>query len=363
VFDDVRFHSYKCLADVTIELGRMTLLVGANASGKSSVLDGLHLLCELGAGTPPDAVFSGLRAPGRLRTYGHADPLRIEASTKSGLSLAVEVVEPLNAETAFVEFAPEGGGTRSSRTEVDPDDPAKFVRDLTALGLSFAVRLRLDSAQVARFALDSKEPRVELDGAGTAAVIAWLAEQRAPELDAIEADLRRVVPRARRLVPERVEQKLLSFSKAPPRKLLGRQFALEMDGGAKIPADLLSEGTLLTIGLLTVLHGTPAPRLVLLDDFDRALHPTAQKQLVACVKDMLARQTDLQFVCTTHSPYVLDLFEAEDVRVLRADAQGFTRARRLTEHPEWAAWKETLKPGEFWSYVGEDWLDAPADGG
>jgi hypothetical protein len=49
--------------------------------------------------------------------------------------------------------------------------------------------------------------------------------------------------------------------------------------------------------------------------------------------------------------------------VLRADAQGLTRARRLTEHSEWAVWKETLKAGEFWSHVGEDWLDAPADGG
>ena len=47
MFDAVRFQSYKCLADVTIELGRMTLLVGANASGKSSVLDGLDLLCRL----------------------------------------------------------------------------------------------------------------------------------------------------------------------------------------------------------------------------------------------------------------------------------------------------------------------------
>jgi predicted ATP-binding protein involved in virulence len=101
---------------------------------------------------------------------------------------------------------------------------------------------------------------------------------------------------------------------------------------------------------------------VLLDDFDRALHPMAQRQLVTCVKDMLEQRADLQFVCTTHSPYVLDLFDAEDVRVLRADQRGLTQARRLTEHPEWKDWKETLKAGEFWSYVGEDWLDASTDG-
>src|SRR5262249_28748319 len=155
------------------------------------------------------------------------------------------------------------------------------------------------------------QPRVEHDGAGTAAVIAWLAEQRDGRLDDIEKDLRRVVPRARRLVPRRAQS----------RQHLGRLFALEMEGAKEpIPAGLLSEGTLLTIGLLTVLHGRPVPRLVLLDDFDRALHPKAQEQLVACVKAMLEHDADLQFVCTTHSPYVLDLFDADQVHVLRADA-------------------------------------------
>lgn len=46
--------------------------------------------------------------------------------------------------------------------------------------------------------------------------------------------------------------------------------------------------------------------------------------------------------------------------MLRTDAEGLTHARKLTDHPEWAEWKGTLKAGEFWSYVGEDWLEAPA---
>jgi hypothetical protein len=356
MFEAVRFLSYKCLADVTIELGRMTLLVGANASGKSSVLDGLHLLCQLGVpradeskayGYRPGAVFSGPHSAERLRTFGHTGPLRIEASagqgevTRVALAVAAEPASSSAGVSFTVQVELPGESRRSITVPPNPSGTSTFFQDLETRGFGRAVRLRLDSAKVAGFAPDSKQPRVEHDGAGTAAVIAWLAERRAPELDAIEADLRRVVPRARRLVPERAE----------PEGRLGRLFKLEMEGGAEVPADLLSEGTLLTIGLLTVLHGSPAPRLVLLDDFDRALHPKAQAQLV--------QRTDLQFVCTTHSPYVLDLFEAEDVRVLRADAQGFTRARKLTEHPEWVEWKETLKAGEFWSYVGEDWLDGP----
>jgi predicted ATPase len=365
MFDAVRFQSYKCLADVTIELGRMTLLVGANASGKSSVLDGLDVLaqvCEvqLGEGASGtsrlDVLFSGARSPRRLRTHGRGGALRVEASTGRGedrkVALAVEA-EPGSRDRIVLEVAGKGTGTRSLKNTDQPKATMAFFRDLDEQGIGYAIRLRLDSARVAGFAPDSRFPFVDFDGAGTATVIAWLAEQRAPELDAIESDLRRVVPRARRLHPKRAEEK----------GHLGRLFELEMEGDAKIPADLLSEGTLLTIGLLTVLHGRPSPKLILLDDFDRALHPKAQKQLVACVKDMLDQHPDLQFVCTTHSPYVLDLFEAEDVRVLRADAQGLTQAKKLSDHPEWSEWKASLKPGEFWTYVGEDWLDGGAEAG
>ncbi|WP_437958321.1 AAA family ATPase [Sorangium sp. So ce119] len=360
MFDAVRFQSFKCLADVTIELGRMTLLVGANASGKSSVLDGLHLLCQLGAPTAdkPDpstsragVVFSRAFSPARLRTWGQEGSVRIEGSAGGVTALAVDA-KP-GSDDAEARFLVEFGAVGKAARIVLPADYRNadtFFRQLDRRGFGHVVRLRLDASKVADFAKDAARPRVEHDGAGTAAVLAWLAEQRSPALDAIEADLRKVVPRARRFHLSRAEQG----------NDLGRLFALEMDSGARIASDLLSEGTLLTIGLLTVLHQPPVPRLVLLDDFDRALHPTAQKQLVLCVKSMLDRHPELQFVCTTHSPYVLDLFDAEDVRVLRTDAKGFTQARKLTDHPEWAEWKGTLKAGEFWSYVGEDWLDAPA---
>lgn len=365
MFDAVRFQNYKCLADVTIELGQMTLLVGANASGKSSVLDGLYLLCQLAvrqSGEPHPmhrvgTVFSGSNSPERLRTSGRTTAIRIEASIDKDASrtvaLAVTAERPpgSNGVGFVVDMGFEDGSSRSVSGSSMPPDVHAFFRDLEGRGFGQVVRLRLDAGKVAGFAPDSEQPRVDHDGAGTAAVIAWLAEQRDGRLDDIEKDLRRVIPRARRLVPRRAQRE----------QQLGRLFALEMDGAKEpIPADLLSEGTLLTIGLLTVLHGRPTPKLVLLDDIDRALHPIAQKQLVACVKAMLEQHRDLQFVCTAHSPYVVDLFDADDVRVLRADAQGFAHARKLSEHPEWAKWKETLVPGEFWSYVGEDWLDAPA---
>jgi hypothetical protein len=42
----VAIHNFKCLRDVTIQLERFTVFVGPNASGKSSILQALDLLCR-----------------------------------------------------------------------------------------------------------------------------------------------------------------------------------------------------------------------------------------------------------------------------------------------------------------------------
>ncbi|MCB9703306.1 MAG: ATP-binding protein [Myxococcales bacterium] len=69
-----------------------------------------------------------------------------------------------------------------------------------------------------------------------------------------------------------------------------------------VPADLLSEGTVLALGLLTKLREPRRPRLVLLDDIERGLHIGAQVELVKVLKALLERESDLQIICSTHSP-------------------------------------------------------------
>jgi AAA15 family ATPase/GTPase len=46
MIDLVHFENFKSLQDVTLDLGRLTALVGANGCGKSSVLQAMHLLSQ-----------------------------------------------------------------------------------------------------------------------------------------------------------------------------------------------------------------------------------------------------------------------------------------------------------------------------
>jgi len=54
MIDRIHFENLKSLASVTLDLGRFTALVGANGCGKSSVLQGLHLLSQTGLKKPAD---------------------------------------------------------------------------------------------------------------------------------------------------------------------------------------------------------------------------------------------------------------------------------------------------------------------
>ena len=129
-----------------------------------------------------------------------------------------------------------------------------------------------------------------------------------------------------------------------------------MSSGESIPAHAISEGTMLTVGLLAVLYNPRKPNLVLLDDIEQGLHPRAQRELVTVLKQIIHQNLDLQILFSTHSPYVLDELETSQVHILTSTNSGYTIAKRLDEHPdaEWA--KQTLTTGEFWDAEGDSWV-------
>jgi predicted ATP-binding protein involved in virulence len=117
----------------------------------------------------------------------------------------------------------------------------------------------------------------------------------------------------------------------------------------------------LALGLLTKLHEPERPRLVLLDDIDRGLHIEAQSRLVEVLRELLELDPELQIVCTTHSPYLLDRFDPSEVRVLGLDADRCTQASPLTAHPDFDKWKFGTQTGELWAALGSAWVAGPEE--
>lgn len=211
-----------------------------------------------------------------------------------------------------------------------------------------------------------EEPaRLAWDGGGLASVLADMALRTPEVFQGIQEAAREVVPALERirLRPAKVYPSADETSERHAPWFPGHQVVLDFKGAPDVMAPLASEGTLLTIGLLTALHAEPQPRLILLDDVDQALHPRAQGELVAQIRRVLAERPDLQIVATSHSPYLLDHFSPEEVLITATRPDGSTACASLSQHPDLARWQDTAKTGELWSFVGEDWVLAPAERG
>ena len=347
---------FKSLNDVQIELRKFNVLVGANGSGKTNILEGLFRLSQLRF-KKPATIFSGRQTLRDLATQGAEGKvkLRIDADTEGAVFLEYEGV-PLPDEPAIhtvrVKYGEETVVYEYSLGPVD-GPPLRDSPILRAFGGT--ILLRLDAYQLARPHISTSVlPRLQYNGRGLPSVLADLAATDPERLDRIFRATREIVPAFERARMPKQEV----FYRKQGEKTSGFGHRLELQlHGRWLDAGLASEGTLLVLGLMTIVHGLTSTRLLLMDDIDRALHPRAQRSLVK----QLAELTDegLQLVCTTHSPILLDAVDPEDVIVVRASPQnGFTRAKRLVEHQAWAKWRDSMTAGEFWSYVGEDWLEA-----
>ncbi|MBK8099928.1 MAG: ATP-binding protein [Planctomycetes bacterium] len=352
------------------------MIVGANGIGKSSVLEGIDLLLAAPAlNVDPqqhlETLFAERFAPKELVSRPGDTTFRLEARVDTdalGFSARLRTDTP---RPDFLFHLTRGGTTR----ELLPSENAApaallefFVRS-TSKSLQPAVLLALDTATLASpDHIEGDQPTIAADGNGLASTLTALIAARDPTFARIEEDLTRVIPSARRIRTQ--PKQIARFENIPVqvdgestfvrsrRSVPGNRLEVEWEGVGWIPAHQLSQGTLLVLGLIAVLR-TRRPRLLLLDDLDRGLHPIAQRQLVALLRHLQAENSDLQIVCTAHSPFVLDELRPEEVWIAGAAAPGATLIRRLDRHPNWQKRAGYLHPGEFWSAVGEGWVGNP----
>lgn len=375
MLDRVSFKNFKSLQDVTIDLSPLTVLVGPNGSGKSSVLAGIHLLSQLGRSRPTKPsrwgrfglTFSGPRDPRRLVRKTISE-LVLAIRDTSGDEFTLTIHLPVR-DLDEIEFRVDVAGPRGRLHTAVPDDTdSDSVLDHPRVQhFASAVYLHLDATVLTRTSTTDEElPRMAADGEGLASTLAWLAGAKPDTLAAIASDLAEVVPGVKRILVhrERIVDRVMEkvdidgqpIWRPVDRPRIGDRFSIEFTNGSEVPADLLSEGTVLALGLLTKLREPQRPRLFLLDDIDRGLHIEAQARLVATLRSLMQREPDLQIVCSTHSTYLLNLFQPSEVRVLALDADRATHARPLTAHPEFATWKYGTQTGELWAALGSAWV-------
>lgn len=376
-----RVQNYKALRDVTVELTPVHVLIGPNDSGKTSVLEALAALSR-STDHQLAAAFLGNWNGRQLVWRGEADlpvvmTVEVEtAPTPVTYSLAVtfpesgrvahrqgEWISPPLGDKAIQ--LPPYGTNGSSLAHLD-----QLASQLgEGLALARSIREALRGVQFYRWnprflalpaAPDSaRQFQMDTSGFGLALVLDDLLGYDRERFTSLENRFRGVFPEIKsiKLLRELGYRAPVDPSKSIPllQQSEGKGLHFEFaPTGRILPASQVSDGVLLILAYLTVLHLPDPPRLLLVEEPENGIHPKRIEDVLRLLRDLVSEQGKTQVVMTTHSPYVVDLFAPEEVTLCRRDAGGATVAHRLSNSRTVREQLDVFSLGEIWTAEGED---------
>ena len=365
----LRLIDFKNFADETLRMGPFTVIVGANASGKSNLRDAFRLLHGIGRGyNLADAVGGRYGAGGQVEwnqvrgAFGEiirfgqsAFRLRVEAggmdnffrelsylvkiSTDDGQAgtfrVTREELERRYLEPIYTSHPPQPdpvrkqdddehlllrmvktGGQRKygARIAVRPDQPALTqIREHKRMAKFYklAVAQMIDVLGAMRF-LDLSPESMRQPAFPGQTILGDSGENLPAVLKEICADQDRretLAEWTRELTPMDVRD--FEFPTDPT---TGKaQLAFRESTGREVSAWVASDGTLRFLAMLAALLGANPARLYFFEEIDNGIHPSRLRLLVELIERCTA-ENGVQVVATTHSPDLLSMVGDETFR-------------------------------------------------
>ena len=346
----LRLVNFKNFADETLRVGPFTIIVGANASGKSNVRDAFRFLHGIGRGYTLAEIMGGkYGAGGQLEWAGIRGAMnevirfgedefsltvgiddlsyRIETSeddARSGIFRVTDERLTANVKTVFgshpiegtiraqgydthvVTGDPKPGAKRKAAASVRGDQPAltqlqehrrvvKTAKDCASEMIDVLAGVRFLDLAPARM----REPT--FPGATT---LGDSGENLATTLEAICGDcsLHETLSRwLRELTPMDVAG--LAFQRDPSGRV---SLNVREGNGETVSAYSASDGTLRLLAMLAALINPSPAGLYFFEEIDNGIHPSRLHLLIDLIEKQTARN-GTQVITTTHSPAVLDL--------------------------------------------------------
>jgi hypothetical protein len=384
--------NFKSFEGTTLHLAPLTLLIGANASGKSNAIEALQLLSWLASGRRlGDLLFSirerELNIRGNLTDFTYhdrditlgcvvdhpekedsllildvtlgiqEDGARILGETLSGDGAVplYQIAEPAQSYDNQIKIAYNNfkrGGKKPYITGIDQQavftqlaTPARFAAGDTRSqqeipAAAAAVRQALQeilfldpNPRVMRDYSFLQEKTLRGDGASLSAVLFHLCE---------DSDLKSQVLGFIRSLPEQDIQDI-SFLATPRNEVMVQLH--ESFGGEPKPreAALLSDGTLRVLAVAAALLSVPKGSTVVIEEIDNGVHPSRAERLLANIR-RVANERGLAVLLTTHNPALLDAIPPESIpdtlACYRDPERGDSRIVRLSDlesYPELVA--------------------------
>ena len=337
----LRLFNFKNFTNETLRLGPFTVIIGANASGKSNIRDAFRFLHGVGRGYTLAEIIGGKYGAGGQIEWVPIRGAANEIIRFQQVAFGMEVDLPLANETAtfLIEVSPELKTVRSDgfrityerlriRQELIYEKPRSAYEDRHVVlgdgreidikrdrpvlaqlhesrqaGNIFRDRTRqvIDALHSMRF-LELSPARMREPSFSGANVLGNFGENLPTVIEELCADPKRQEILAS-WVHELTPMDVRGFEF--PRDLSGRaQLMIREANGRKVSAYSASDGTLRFLAMLAALLDTNSEHLYFFEEIDNGIHPSRVHLLI----DLIERQTakgGIQVITTTHSPDLL----------------------------------------------------------
>jgi predicted ATPase len=355
----IRLRNWKSIADETVELKPLNVIIGANGSGKSNLISVFKMMNAMFAHEPGFRNYIG--------QSGGADSILHFGKRKSPTAEMEVTFDTDTGETKYVAnwaaaaqdtliFTDERAESRRSgttergvshigagHTESRLEDYARDRNDDRArVTLGLVRRCRLfhfhdTSANAAvRDASYIEANRFLYPDAGNLASMLYLFEQQHPTA------FRRISGAAKQMIPA-FHSFLLEPSRLNDKQILLKWFQSGSD--YEFGPHQLSDGSIRFLALATLFSQPPElmPLLIAIDEPELGLHPSALEVLAGMVK---SASQHCQVILATQSSTLLDHFDAGDVIVANSQ-NGASVFNRLSE-ADLDSWLKDYSLGEIW---------------
>ena len=359
----VRVENFKAIRDTgTLRLSPVTVLVGNNGSGKSSLIEAMETIRRLaydGLDAAMEAFhgFDHIRNQHAAANRGRPKPIRFRWAGKTWMGgfeadVAIATREPqggigLSERLRYrragtpVTHVARGSDGRLAGGPFDGQELPEGTSSLRWLPAATPRDWQFLSVEPGRMG----EPRpkkgtagpapLERDGSNIGEYLLSLRDADADAFEGVIETLRAVLPYAGDVQPRITSE-------------LERTVYIQLtEGSFKVPGWLLSSGTLRILAILAVLRHPKPPSVVFIEEIENGLDPRTL-HLVARELQRAAEGGGPQVIATTHSPFLLDLLPLSSLMFVERIG-GEPVFTRPADDAAVRAWGERFSPGQLYT--------------
>ncbi len=332
---EIRYKNFKALRDATLPLGRFTLIVGANGTGKTTALKALKTIDNLNIENFENHLSVG--------SNPNEENFQIEIFWED---FSFRRTVNFNGPTMNHLFDKNQGNSGGSS--------GSFTSSLDLTYKHTAESDAIESFRIFNFGAEKISKAVEIrpkmdleeNGNNIAGILLNLQNSEPEIFENLNQELQNWFPEFNRIVFEIPENGKVSF-------LLRTRI-----GKHKIKAEDLSDGTRLALAYLTLAYLPNPPKIVAFEEPEKGIHPRLLENIqeamyrLAYPENYGEKREPIQVIATTHSPYLLDLYKdyPEEIVIASKDENG-VHFERLIDKPHFEEVIQDAPLGEVW-YTG-----------